>query len=116
MSKKLEKWSFESSDKGANNENSNIEFNDGEESDKEPITKKGSSLGLMSIEEIENLITDTVKAHLERGSHKLIVIASLIQKGLMHCGCLMDSNLYNLINLTAKEPEATYSTLHQDLQ
>jgi len=69
LTKKLEKRSSKSSNKGLANENSDQEFHSREEYDEEPKEKKNLSLGLMSIKEIKSLIADAGKAYLEGGSH-----------------------------------------------
>jgi len=68
--KKLERKSFEVSNKGSGAEDSDKESNHSEESDDERKAKKDRSLGSMSVEHIQNLIANMVKAHLEGGSHK----------------------------------------------
>ena len=62
MMKKLEKKSSEASNKGSGTEDSNKESNHSEESDNEHKTKKDCSLALMSIEQIQSLIANAVKA------------------------------------------------------
>jgi len=60
--KKLEKWLFESSSKGSDDEESDKESNRNEDFNDERIKKKESSLGLMSVEQIQSLIMNAVKA------------------------------------------------------
>ena len=62
MMKKLEKRLFESSTKGSDSEESDMESNRSEDSNDKHIKKKESSVGSMSIEQIQSLIANTVKA------------------------------------------------------
>jgi len=62
--KKLEKRPFESSSKGSDGQESDKESNRSEDSDDEHIKKKESSLASMSIEHIQSLIANVVKAQL----------------------------------------------------
>jgi len=71
LMKKLEKWLFESSSKGSVGEESDKESNCSEDSDDESIKKKESSLASMSVEHIQRLIANGVKAQLEGGSRKM---------------------------------------------
>ena len=66
LKKKLEKRSSEASNKGSTSEDSDKESNRNKESDEDPSPKNDS----MSIEQIQNLIADAVKTHLQGGSHK----------------------------------------------
>ena len=66
MKKKLEKRSSKASNKGLGGKDSDKESNHNKESDNEPNPKNDS----MSIEQIQNLIADAVKTHLQGGSHK----------------------------------------------
>jgi len=59
----VENQPFESSTKGSDDEDSN---------DKR-IAKNDSTLSSMSVEQIQNLIADAVKAHLGGGSHKALL-------------------------------------------
>ena len=68
--KKLEKKSSEDSNKGLGAEDSNKESNHIEESDDEHKARKDSSLGSMSVEQIQSLIANAVKTQLGGGSHK----------------------------------------------
>ena len=68
--KKLEKRLFESSSKGSDGEESDKESNCSEDSDDERIKKMESSFGPMSVEHIQSLIANTIKAQLGEGSHK----------------------------------------------
>jgi len=70
MMKKLEKKSSEASNKGSNTEDFDKESNHSEESDDEHKAKKDCSLGSMSVELIQSLMTNAVKAHSGGGSHK----------------------------------------------
>jgi len=60
--KKLEKRLFESSSKGLDGEESDKESNRSEDFDDKRIKKKESSLGSMSVEHIQSLIANAVKA------------------------------------------------------
>ena len=71
LTKKLEKQSSGSFNKGLSNEYSNKESNHIEESDDGCKENKDHSLELMSVKLIQNLITDAVKAHLGGNSHKI---------------------------------------------
>ena len=62
LMKKLEKRLFESSSKGSDGEESDKESNRSEDSDDECMKKKESSLGLISVEQIQSLIMNAVKA------------------------------------------------------
>jgi len=70
LMKKLGKRLFESSTKGSDGEESDKESNCSEDSDDECLKKNESSLGLMSVEQIQSLITNAVKAQLGGGNHK----------------------------------------------
>jgi len=62
LMKRLEKKSFEASNKGSNGEDSDKEFNRAEESDDERKGRKDRSLGSMFVEQIQSLIANEVKA------------------------------------------------------
>ena len=70
MKKKLEKWPSKASNKGLGGEDSNKEYNHSKESNDERNPKNDSTLNSMSFEQIQNLIADAIKAHLEGGSHR----------------------------------------------
>jgi len=70
LKKKLKKRSSEASNKGSSSEDSGKESNRSKESDDEPNPKNDSTLNSMSIEQIQNLMADAVKIHLEGGSHR----------------------------------------------
>jgi len=70
LMKRLEKKSSEASNKDSDEEDSVKESNRAEESDDERKARKYRSLGSMSIEQIQNLIANAVKAQLGEGPHK----------------------------------------------
>ena len=70
LMKKLEKKSSEASNKGLGNEDSDEESNRDENSDDGRVPKRGSVLGSMSVEQIQSLVANAVKAQLGEGSHK----------------------------------------------
>jgi len=67
LMKKLKKQLFKSSTKGLEGEESDKESKRSKDSDDERIKKMESSLGLMSVEHIQSLIANAVKAQLEGG-------------------------------------------------
>ena len=70
MIKKLEKKSSETLSKGSGIEDSDKESNQRDESKEKYRAKKDHSLGSMSVEHIQNLITNAIKVQLEGGSDK----------------------------------------------
>ena len=70
LMKKLEKKSSEASNKGSGAEDSDKESSHSEEYDDERKARKDRSLGSMSVEQIQSLIANAVKAQLGGGSHK----------------------------------------------
>jgi len=70
LMKKLKKKSSKASNKCSDAEDSDKESNHSEESDGEYKAKKDRSLGSMSVEQIQRLIANAVKAQLGGGSHK----------------------------------------------
>ena len=70
LMKRLEKKSSEASNKDSDEEDSDKESNRAEESDDERKARKDRSLGSMSVEQIQNLIANAVKAQLGEGSRK----------------------------------------------
>jgi len=70
LMKRLEKKSSEASNKDSDEEDSNKESNHTEESDDERKARKDCSLGSMSVEQIQSLIANAVKAQLGEGPHK----------------------------------------------
>ena len=70
LMKKLEKRLFKSSSKGSDGEESDKESNRSKDSDDEHMKKKESSLCSMSIEQIQSLIANAVKAQLGGRTHK----------------------------------------------
>jgi len=70
LTKRLEKKFSKTSNKGSGTKDSDKESHHSEESDNNRKTKKNCSLGLMSVEQIQSLIANTVKAQLRGGSHK----------------------------------------------
>ena len=70
MTKRLEKKFSEASNKGSGAEDSDKESHCSEESDNDRKAKKDCSLGSTSVEQIQSLIANAVKAQLGEGSHK----------------------------------------------
>jgi len=70
LKKELGKRSSKVSNKDLDSEDSDKEYNHSNESNGECKSKNNSILNSMSVEQIQNLIVDAVKTHLERGSHK----------------------------------------------
>ena len=70
LTKKLEKKFSEASNKGSGAEDSDKESHHSEESDNDRKAKKDCSLSSMSVEQIQSLIANAVKAQLGGGSHK----------------------------------------------
>ena len=68
--KKLEKWPIEAFNKCSGAEDSGKGSNHNEQSNDERKAKKDHSLGSMSMEQIQNLIANLVKAQLGEGSCK----------------------------------------------
>jgi len=68
--KKLEKKSFDASRKGLGTKDSDKESIHSEECDDKCKAKKDRFISLMSVEQIQNLIANVVKAQLGGGSHK----------------------------------------------
>jgi len=83
LTKKLEKRPIEASNKCSSAEDSDKESNHNEQSDDERKGKKDHFLGSTSIEEIQNLIANAVKAQLEEGSCKMHLYKALYEK---NCG------------------------------
>jgi len=78
LKKKLEKQSSEVSNKELGGEDSDNESNQSKEFDDECNPKNDSTLNLMSIEQIQNLIANAVKTHLEGVLIELITTTRLI--------------------------------------
>jgi len=68
--KRLEKKFSVASNKGSGAEDSDKESHHSEESNNDRKAKKDCSLGSMSVEQIQSLIANAVKAQLGEGSHK----------------------------------------------
>jgi len=66
----LEKQPFEASNKGPQSKESSKKSNRNEDSDEEHKSKKHSSLHLLLIEQIQNLVADAVKLKLGEGSFR----------------------------------------------
>jgi len=71
LTKRLEKKFSEASNKGSGAEDSDKESHHSEESDNDRKANKDCSLGSMSVEQIQSLIANAVKAQLGEGSHKI---------------------------------------------
>jgi len=70
LTERLEKKFSEASNKGLGAADSDKESHHNEESDNDHKAKKDCSLGSMSVENIQSLIANAVKAQLGGGSHK----------------------------------------------
>jgi len=70
LTKRLEKKFSEASNKGSGAEDSGKESHHSEDSDNNRKSKKGCSLGSMSVEQIQSLVANAVKVQLGGGSHK----------------------------------------------
>ena len=67
LTKKLEKWPLEASNKGSQSKESDKESNHSEDSDEEHKSKKESFFHLLSIEQIQSLVVDAMRLQLGEG-------------------------------------------------
>ena len=111
---KLEKKSSEASNKGSGDKDSYKESNHDEDSDDEHIPKRGSMLGSMSVEQIQILIANAIKAQLGEGSHKETYTQSLIQRELTSFACPMAINRPN--SISSMERATVRNTLYLYVQ
>jgi len=80
--KKLEKKSSEASNQGSSIEDSDKESNHNVEYDNERRARKDHSLGSISVEQIQSLTVNAVKAQLGGGSHKTHLYTKPYTKGI----------------------------------
>jgi len=105
LTRKLEKLSTRSVTNDSNSEEEAKASVHNEDSNEEVHSKKGSKLkddgspGLIIIEQIQNLISNTVKAQLGGVPTKPTYTPSLTPRGLMHFSCLAAINLQNFSSL-----------------
>jgi len=100
--KKLEKRPLETFNKGSDGQESQKESIHSEDSDDDCTKRKESSLGSVSIEQIQSLIVYVVKAQSGGGFHKTHLYTKPIQKGLTSFVCLTVTSPLSLANSMAK--------------